>query len=84
MIKNALHSLLYKLPPKGPAAYCAFITLLLPTKNRFLDLAQFYRHTKICVTRDLPGLALVITFFMTLFTVYRKSNFLLELPFDKF
>ena len=33
-------------------------------------------------TRDLPGVALVITFFTTLFT--EKSNFLLELPFHEF
>ena len=30
------------------------------------------REKKIFVTRDLPGVALVITFFTTLFTVHRK------------
>ena len=34
-------------------------------------------------TRDLPGDALVITFFMTLFKFTEKSNFLLELPFHE-
>ena len=42
---------------------------------------EFWQLLNYWYTRDLPGVALVITFFMALFTVHKKSNFLLELPF---
>ena len=54
--------------------------IVFETKNHW-DKAdnpsKFYHYT-----RDLPGVALVITFFMTLRQFTEKTNFLLELPFQ--
>ena len=62
-----------------------WIHVFLPKMPTIVNI-EGCRHTflpTIYYTRDLPGIALVITFFMTLFTK-KKLNFWTNAPFRKF
>ena len=53
-------------------SYMALLQILLPQLLWFLLTYTYALFHGLFKTRDLPGVALVITFFMTLFKVHRK------------
>ena len=76
-----------KLTWSATGKWVALLLLLLPSvvkKKRLQNIYAVHMYQKkLCNTRDLPGVALVITFDMTLFTVHSEITFLNECAFSQ-